>query len=248
MSLPALAPRTLSASALVLALAACAPPPPDGDAPSPLATRREAALPVAPSLPPSSAAPPLPAATAATSPVQAAPATPAVPVVDMPPWPATAAGGVVKLTWVFYPFREVPQRGGSTRAMRHAELVVRVGAVARRIALGDFSGGTFGPDQHVCRELYATAHPGARDHRLAGEIAFYDGGWDGLTVRRDPTDTLTLTAWTASDGLCEDAHGKPDDCSSPRHAVAVVPIPPDATIQEAIVEVEGSGRQVPFEC
>ncbi len=162
---------------------------------------------------------------------------------DTPPWPETTTGAKVKLTWVVYPWRERRERAGYTRTVRYAALVVRVGTATRRVALGDFSGGMFQQDQHVCRDAYAGAHPG-QSRRLAGEIAFYDGGWSGFTALRDVEGALTLVEWTASDGLCDDPHG----CVSPRRTIAVVPIPADAHVEEAIVDVEGPGREHPYEC
>jgi len=139
-------PRASAIAAVLFGLASCSHPSQEaGSSPAPapplvpVALLPSAPAPalVAPAPPPDCAPPP-----EAPAP-EAASAERAVPVVDAPPWPETTAGAKVKLTWVVYPWRERRERGGYTRSVRHAELVVRVGAATRRVALGDFSGGMF---------------------------------------------------------------------------------------------------------
>lgn len=237
--------RHLRASAIVaplFALAACSPMAPPSlyaaAAPQPPVAPR---VPVADTLPALAArspmAPPSVDPTAAPEPR----AAPGVPVVDTPPWLETTIPPKVTLTWVRYPERAIRHPSSDAPTVRRAELVVRVGAVERHIVLGDFKGESVGSSQHFC----AGRHPELQrqwGRDVVAQIEFVWAGSEVVSVRRSPAGALMVSGSSVSDGVCD------GDCVMSERPLAVVPIPADARIEEAMVDVEGPGREHPFEC
>jgi hypothetical protein len=74
------------------------------------------------------------------------------------------------------------------------------------------------------------------------KVTFYIGGAGIFAVSRPRPDLLEVTATQASDGYCPE-----NDCEQKRVVVSV-PIPADAVITEALTDIEGPGKEHPFDC
>lgn len=181
----------------------------------------------------------------AAQPVIASASASAVPAASItsysdPPWPPARPGSTLKLTWVVYPVRE--NSPNPEWEPRQVELVARIGAVARRIALKGGPGMLNASFQNMCTP------PAKREKNLVAGLVLEHAGFNELRVYRDPPHTLTITSQSSMDGLCTDAHEKAIPCPVSSTTLAVIPIPDDVAIREAIVDVTGPGKEEPLEC
>ena len=156
-----------------------------------------------------------------------------------PAWPA---GDTVHLTWAVWP-ATVPHPKWPDTVLAPVELEISIGNVTRRVKLEPQRGSLFPHNQTVCQ---TTAYP--LDPGEVAKITFYEGGAGGYFVRRRQPDQLEIGSWTLSDGACPDAKGDPVGCPRGEATVSTIQVPASITVQEAIVQVSGSGGRTSFEC
>lgn len=158
-------------------------------------------------------------------------------VIDTPAWPTPATD--LKITWAVYPEIQDKQTGDPKRKL---ELVVRIGAVARRVDLGQQTGMLFFYNQSVC---HSTAYPLEKDQ--ISKITFYLGGAGGYFVKK-VGDDLDVYSWSQSDGACPDEKGGLTACPVYEHIVVRIPIPSGVKISERIVEITNPTTQADMTC
>ena len=177
--------------------------------------------------------------------------------VDTPPWPSPGTTPLaLKLTWVVYPSRpesapaivdDVP----NPARRRHVELVARIGAVARRLDLGAHTGALSPGNQSVCHAaLPRDAISYAKQRGEVAKMAFFRAGAVGYVVRRGGDDVLEVVEWAEDDGVCPDGKGKETSAPSPaeERSLFTMNVPRGVPITEAMIEVQGPGKEIPFSC
>ncbi len=190
------------------------------------------------------------AASTLTEPPDAAqPSTsPSPPFVDAPAWPAAAPGARLKVTWVVHPARGTPSDPPESRR-RHVEIVVRIGAVARRLDLKSRVGSLFPDEQSVCHASLpqeSITYPKERDE--LAKLTFSMAGAVGYLVRRIGPDLLEVVEWAQDDGACPDGKGDVGPCPRDDRPLYRMHVPKNVPIDEAIIEVDGRGKETPFSC
>jgi hypothetical protein len=150
---------------------------------------------------------------------------------------------VVKLTWVV---REpsIPHDTYQDMLLRPVALEIRIGESLGSLELKPQLGSLFPFHQSVCKTTTFPLGP----HEVA-RITFEEGGAGGYVVRRKPENTLDVLAWSQSDGACIDERtGDMIACAVTYETVKKLPIRRDATIEEALVEVDASGTRKSIVC
>lgn len=144
--------------------------------------------------------------------------------------------------------------GGMDEQLKQdAEVVVRIGAVSRRILTrqtGSTRMGVFcpdetsnatSPDEYLPKGEIAPFAMKGSEPQWVSWISFSVGGVTTLHVVRPSADTLRVQVSERGDGPCDDV---PDVCF-PTATLAVVPIPPGAKTRGRVVDATGDG-DVPF--
>jgi hypothetical protein len=153
--------------------------------------------------------------------------------VATPAWPSLP-DQELKLTWAVYPPKG---HGESTR--RKLELVARKGKVAHRIDLGTPAGALLPSNQAVCGDKQIAYKKTGQE---IAKITFYVGGAETFAVVRSNPGQLDVVSIQGADGYCPS-----NDCET-RKTLASFAIPTDARITEAILDIEGPGKENPFQC
>lgn len=154
-------------------------------------------------------------------------------VLDGPAWPA-GKSPELKLTWAVY-----PSVGQGETSTRNLELVARIGEVVRRFPVGSIRGALLPANQSVCgdKQIAYKKAPGE-----VAKITFYVGGASTFVARRASAGMLEIESVQGSDGYCPT-----NDCDT-KLPLVTIPIPDDARIVEAISDIQGPGKEGPFDC
>jgi hypothetical protein len=162
--------------------------------------------------------------------VAVASAAPDSGALESSPWPSGTK--TMLLTWVLYPvvFRNnVP--------VRQVELVIRAGAISRRLRTEVLTTVTYGLGmQTLCsrppHEVFKSA-----------SISF-NGGGNAVLIADRHGDELWLSENDGTDGLCE-----PDPCPTTTTTMGRMPLPADVVFNEERIHiVDGPGNEHDEQC
>jgi hypothetical protein len=150
-------------------------------------------------------------------------------------------GPRIELTWFVH--AEGAPDPSTGIASRPVALELRTGSHIRRFALGEQMGNLIAKHQSACK---SSSYPNEGDQ--VAKITFFYGGTGGFAVRRAPSDTLTVVAWSQPDGGCMNAQGQLDVCPGSERRIAVVHVGGDDPIAESVVELDAGGQERRLAC